>query len=367
MDGRVRSVKRTLSSLVFICALMVAFLWHATGAVTRTGQGASNSSGDVNGDGLLDISDPVYILQYLFSDGPPPGACQSGPVAARQVTFEPQPDISSTNVQDALAELNQRLQRLEGPPQSIEIALVDIPAGSFIMGYGGSDPTWAQREGPLHRVTITKAFKMGATEVTQAQFLAVMGWNPSAFAGCPECPVENVNWFDAQAFCRILTEKHRAEGKIPDGASYRLPTEAEWEYACRAGTSTNFFFGDEQSCINNANVATCSQADEYLWWNLNSPIGLGPKPVGQKSPNPWGLHDMLGNVWEWCEDWHAPYPSGPATDPKGPASGNVKVARGGGWSDDIGSCRSSGVRNEFGPTTRSSQGFLGFRIVLESP
>jgi formylglycine-generating enzyme required for sulfatase activity len=179
-----------------------------------------------------------------------------------------------------------------------------IPAGTFDMG---SDANPSSDQSPIHRVTITRAFELQTTEVTQAQWRAVMGNNPSHFQG-DDRPVEQVSWEDAQEFIRRLN-------KLDRGKDYRLPTEAEWEYAYRAGETER---GNDD-------------LDESAWWHRNSENQT--HPVAQKRPNAWGLYDMLGNVWELCADWKDSYPAGPVTDPTGPSHGYYKVSRGGSWFD----------------------------------
>jgi formylglycine-generating enzyme required for sulfatase activity len=215
---------------------------------------------------------------------------------------------------------------------SIGIVLVPIPAGEFMMGNNSK-----------HLVTITKPFHLGAFEVTQEQYEKVTGKNPSHYKG-PNNPVENVSWDDAVEFCRKLSQlpKEKAAGHV-----YRLPTEAEWEYACRAGTTTAFSFDDD-----------ASQLGQYAWFDENS--GTTTHPVGGKKPNPWGLYDMHGNVWEWCQDWHGEYPSEPVTDPTGPTTGSYRVFRGGRWVSVARYCQ-SGNRDRFYPSLRDSG--LGFRVA----
>jgi formylglycine-generating enzyme required for sulfatase activity len=192
----------------------------------------------------------------------------------------------------------------------VTMKMVLIRPGKFMMGEGTEPP-----HGPQHEVTLSKPFYMGVTEVTQAQYEAVMGTNPSAFKGATN-PVETVSWNDATEFCKRLSEKTRQ--------AVRLPTEAEWEYACRAGTQTAFSFGDSDAAL-----------DDYAWWAKNS--GGTTHPVGQKKPNAWGLYDMHGNVYEWCADWYGDYPQGSVTDPSGSATGayGARVLRGGSWLDDV--------------------------------
>ncbi|MCL2123276.1 MAG: formylglycine-generating enzyme family protein, partial [Desulfovibrionaceae bacterium] len=188
---------------------------------------------------------------------------------------------------------------------SVGIEFVLIQAGSFMMG---SPPYSEERnETPAHRVTISKPFYLGKCEVTQEQWEAVMGSNPSRFKG-PHHPVDSVSWNDAQEFVRRLNVKERHK-------RYRLPTEAEWEYAARAGTSTAYFFGDDSSAL-----------PGYAWYFGNS--DSTSHPVGQKPPNAWGLHDVHGNVFELTRDWFGGkyYADSPETDPKGPSSGAGRVA-----------------------------------------
>ena len=222
---------------------------------------------------------------------------------------------------------------------SIGMVLVPIPAGEFMMGHAES----AGIDQTKHLVRITKPFHLGAFEVTQEQYEKVMGKNPSDSKG-PTNPVENVSWDDAVEFCRKLSElpEEKAAGHV-----YRLPTEAEWEYACRAGTTTKFSFGDDES-----------RFGQHAWFDENS--GEKTHPVGEKKPNAWGLYDMHGNVSEWCQDWHGDYPSEPVTDPTGPTTGSLRVNRGGSWGSVAWSCQ-SGFREGYYPTNRYSS--LGFRVA----
>ena len=225
--------------------------------------------------------------------------------------------------------------------------MVWIRPGTFTMGSPSDEKDRNSREGPQTKVTISRGFLMSKYEVTQAQYKAVMGVNPSEHKGDNK-PVEKVSWHDAVAYCAKLTGKEKAAGRVPGGYEYRLPTEAEWEYACRAGTTTAFSFGDD-----------VSKLGEYAWYGGNS--SSTTHPVGEKKPNGWGLYDMHGNVWEWCQDWYANYPGGSVTDPQGPATGSFRVNRGGSWIDSAGYCRAA-LRDGNGPGYRVSH--LGFRPVL---
>ena len=219
--------------------------------------------------------------------------------------------------------------------------MVRIPPGSFVMGSarGGDD------ERPVTRVTLTTAFSLGKTQVTQRSWVAVMGSNPSAFEG-ESLPVENVSWDDAMEFCRKLTTFVRSAGSLPSGYVYTLPTEAQWEYACRAGT-TGDYAGDLKA---------------MAWFAENA--GSTTHAVATKQANAWGLHDMHGNVWEWCADWYADkLPGGSVSDSKGPASGSGRVRRGGGWGFGAAVCRSA-FRSGVSPGVRFD--YLGFRLALSS-
>ena len=196
-----------------------------------------------------------------------------------------------------------------------------------------------------YNVTLSKGFWLGKYEVTQAQYEAVMGTNPSYFKGS-DLPVECVTWHNATNFCAKLNAQEKAAGRLPSGYEYTLPTEAQWEYACRAGTTGDY----------NVNGATLS---DLGWYADNS--NSKTHPVGQKKPNAWGLYDMHGNVWEWCLDWYGDYPSSAVTDPKGPSSGSDRVIRGGGWSGNANRCRSA-YRNLNYPGF--GYGHIGFRVAL---
>jgi formylglycine-generating enzyme required for sulfatase activity len=216
-----------------------------------------------------------------------------------------------------------------------------IPAGTFMMGSPREEPGRDVDEGPHHQVTISRPFFMQTTEVTQGQWKRVMGNNPSHFGSCgDDCPVEHVSWEDVQGFVEKLNRMERTD-------KYRLPTEAQWEYAARAGTTTRFHTGNSD--------------DDLLrvgWLKSNS--ASKTHQVGQKTPNSWGLYDMHGNVYEWVQDWFRLYAAGSLTDPAGPPSGLKRVRRGGSWSSIARFCRSAN-RDYFSPDQRS--GLLGFRLL----
>ncbi|HVW22231.1 MAG TPA: formylglycine-generating enzyme family protein [Opitutaceae bacterium] len=221
----------------------------------------------------------------------------------------------------------------------VRMEFVLIPAGTFEMGspenLGGDD------ESPRHAVTISRSFYLGKYEVTQEQWQAVTGANPSHFRGAGR-PVESVSWNDCQKFLAQLAAR--------TGRRFRLPTEAQWEYACRAGTDTPWSFGAQDE-----------RAGDYAWCGANS--GGATHRVGAKRPNPWGLYDMHGNVAEWCADVYAKhtYDGGAATDPAGPARGPSMVCRGGAWGDDSDMLRCA-YRNCDGPGGATAG--IGLRCVM---
>ena len=244
------------------------------------------------------------------------------------------------------AEVEAQVDPVSDEPitNSIGMKLKLLPAGTFVMG---SDADYAiEPERPAHRVTLTKPFYIGVTEVTQAHWKAVMGKNTTPF-NCDDCPVVQVSWEDAVKFCEKLSSLASEKAA---GRAYRLPTEAEWEYACRAGTTTEYSFGDDSN-----------QLSEYASY-IDNPRGV--HPVGQKKPNAWGLYDMHGNVFEWCHDWYGDYSSKAATNPTGAANDSGRVVRGGGWIDSTWNCRSS-LRHRALPVFSSYE--LGFRVVAVPP
>jgi len=234
-----------------------------------------------------------------------------------------------------------------GTDASMGFAL--IPEGEFVMGSPQDEPGRRPADGPLHTVRISRPFYMAVTEVTQAQYAAVMDSNPSRFKS-DKLPVEGTTWDDAAAFCRLLTERERKAGRLRRDEEYRLPTEAEWECACRAGASTAYGFGDDPGKLS-----------DFAWFDDNSAEPQRrPRAVATRKPNALGLYDMHGNVWEWCADWFGPYLQGLQVDPKGPASGTTRVVRGGCWCEKADWLR-AGCRHQLGPGVISSQ--VGFRCV----
>jgi len=234
---------------------------------------------------------------------------------------------------------------------TIGMKLVLIPKGTFQMG----SPIEEEGRGideEQHQVTISKDYYLGVTEVTQGQYEKVMGTNPSHFqtrvirkSDSSMYPVESVSWDDAVEFCKRLSDLPE---ETKAGRVYRLPTEAEREYACRAGSKTAYSFGASAKSLGN-----------YAWFGENS--NFQTHPVSEKKPNAWGLYDMHGNVWEWCSDWYGDYPKGAANDPTGPREASIRVRRGGSWDFEAAHCRSA-LRDWYDPSYRRSD--LGFRLAL---
>jgi formylglycine-generating enzyme required for sulfatase activity len=220
----------------------------------------------------------------------------------------------------------------------MKLELVLVPAGRFTMGSADAEDGRSSDE-RQHQVTLSRPFYAGKYEVTQAQFQKVMASNPSKYAG-DDRPVERVAWATAKEFCRRLGESTKT--------AVDLPTEAEWEFACRAGTDMRYYAGQTKESLATAG-----------WYTDNSDGTT--HPVGRKVGNSFGLYDMIGNVWEWCNDWYGEYPRDSVTDPGGPASGSQRIIRGGSWWSYSWKCRSA-ARDDFGVNSLDST--VGFRVVV---
>ena len=294
--------------------------------------------GDFNFDAAIDSSDLGTMLGNF-------GPCPSGLSWATVLQWNPDPAVVPDAPVRSKIVASGYPWRVLDTATGIEMLL--IPGGTFTMGCSASnDYDCSSLEEPAHQVTLSKAFYLGKTEVTQAQWQAKMGSNPSYwknFSDSPSRPVENVSWNDIAGF-------NTATG-------LRLPSEAEWEYACRGGTTTAFHSmpGYPNGTYND------SLLGNIAWYGSNnSPSGT--KPVAGKAANAFGMYDMSGNVWEWCNDWYGStyYSTSPSTDPAGPSSGTYRVLRGGYWCSYSGYCRSSD-RGSYDPDTRVS--YFGFRVA----
>jgi formylglycine-generating enzyme required for sulfatase activity len=299
------------------------------------------------------------IGAFQFGITGPPGVytiLESTDLAAWSVLSPITNSLGSTSFVDPTAHISpQKFYRAlqQSPPTN----MVFIAPNTFLMGSPSNDPGRNTFEGPQTRVILTRGYWIGKFEVTQAEYLAVTGENPSNFPGDSRRPISSVNWNEATNYCWILTQRELAAGRIPPGSVYRLPTEAEWECAARAGTSTRFSYGDDPDY---------SSLTNYAWFLDFASPDLTVHPVGQKLPNAWGLYDTAGNVWEWCQDWYGDQPGGIQTDLTGPASNpnGYKVMRGGAYDYGNSDCRSAS-RNFRHMILPDSD--LGFRVVLACP
>ncbi len=272
------------------------------------------------------------------------------------------PNDGSNRAQQMHAVANQGKPAPQTSPNivtnSIGMKLTTIPAGQFLMGSKNEE---GQRgnEGPQHEVELTRGFYLGVHPVTQGEYQQVVGSNPSRFSGARQRPVEQVSWLDAVVFCNRLSKREKREAfynvigqevQIVGGDGYRLPTEAEWEYACRAGTTTPWWFGDHELRLR-----------DFAWYHLNS--GNTTHPVGEKPANDWGLHDMYGNVCEWCQDRFSSeyYADSPKCDPLGPDAGQGRVLRGGSWGYYPDQCQSA--FRYFSTLPGSQNASYGFRVA----
>ncbi len=254
--------------------------------------------------------------------------------------------VASNSSENKYANLKKEIT-VELPPGT-EMDFRLILPGSFMMGSSEVEKDREKDEGPQHKVTIKKPFYIGVYEVTHAQWKEVMGQirDNAGFLGSNfDGPMQTTSWIECMEFIEKLNAMKLGK--------FRMPTEAEWEYACRAGTDTRFHWGDDPNY---------EEIDEYAWYDVNAE-GRSHE-VGEKEPNPWGLYDITGNVYEWCSDWYAPYSAELQTDPTGPEDGECKVFRGGEWFNPAQNCRSA-FRGKF--SSESWLYFGGLRLVMECP
>ena len=308
--------------------------------------------GDVNGDGFINIADVTTLINYVL------GGNANG-VIWENADANNDKDINVADVTKLISailsgtELDPKEEPIEGAEtftvNGVTFTMMPVEGGTFTMGatpeQGTSDP-WND-ERPTHEVTLS-TFSIGETEVTQALWQAVMGSNPSEFTGDLNHPVEMVSWDDCQAF---ITQLNQLTGR-----NFRLPTEAEWEYAARGGNKTSGY-----------KYAGGNDINELAWWDTNAGDGVGPNspeygthPVRSKKANELGLYDMSGNVWEWCQDWYGSYSSEAQTNPTGPATGSNRVYRGGSWLNYARNCRVSSRYH----WTMNGTNYMGLRLAL---
>ena len=302
---------------------------NAAGTIKIDGESKGNI--DANGVRKFELRAGDYIVQLFPGDGSIVLNEEVSLVAGETETVKL--EVKKEQIQEKPA---QQPQLNSGT----NIDMVYVPGGSFTMGCTSEQGDCESDEKPSHTVSLS-SFYIGKNEITQAQWRAVMGTNPSNFSGCDNCPVENVSWNDAQQFIQKLNQQ--------TGKRYRLPTEAEWEYAARGGNKSR---GYDYSGSNDIGAVS--------WYKDNSDSKT--HPVGQKQANELGIYDMSGNVWEWCSDWYANYSSSPSSNPQGPSTGcSSRVLRGGSWSSAATYCRVAYRRN-FSPEIRGISN--GFRVLL---
>jgi formylglycine-generating enzyme required for sulfatase activity len=365
---------------------------HADGAEQGQGGVTVSGNGDVNGDNGLDLSDAIYLLTHLFQGGPAPLACPSGGgdcpqceadlATCQQALAACNPDPEDCNdgedndgdcdidCDDSDCDADPNCEVVTpgftfigtNPTTGLDeyredetlIEFVLLPGGTFDMGSPDTEPNRTFDEGPVHAVTLDP-FLISKTEVTQDQYAAVTGLIPSEFSGDGQRPVERVSWNDL-----------KEAGGFLQKTGLRLPTEAEWEYAARGGTSTAYSFGDDcnaDTCI------PCVIADNFMWWCANAPFA---QPVSEKAPNGFGLFDMHGNVWEWCRDWSGAYtlPVSPGDGERqvGPTPTTEKIRRGGTVDSALRAdgCRSAS-RSDWPPGVGGRAGDMGFRVAAPAP
>lgn len=327
-------------------------------------------SGDLNGDGRISYQELASYTEKQTSDyaaltlkalqTPQLKAEFSGEWVLRDLKSLLVAPFDINAARSAQANWAKQLRRSPVERNSIGLELVLVPPGEYRQGSTPEETAgvlrrwpdtvapWVSNEGPQHRVRITRPLYFGKTEVTKAQWRAVMNTTPWTDKGGADTPANAMTWHDAQEFCRRLSER--------EARRYRLPTESEWEYACRAGTGSRYSFGDDPARL-----------AEYAWFQGNSAIGGTPgvHPVAQKKPNAFGLFDMHGNVWEWCAEYadHSFYHRSTTDDPPGPSTGTIRSARGAGWGH-LPQYMRSASRSGFAPGSKF--GDLGFRVVAET-
>lgn len=289
---------------------------------------------------------PDYYYSARFLNG---GETDPGQISAKPGETIPQNSPATITIPLDLPE------EPNAPVKSKPLEMVLIQPGTFTMGSPETETYRFKDEGPQHQVTITKPFYMGKYEVTQAQWQSIMGNNPSYFKG-NNLPVEQINWEESQTFIQKLNQLGLG--------TFRLPTEAEWEYACRAGTTSRFYWGEDLDNLRQEDLSI----NNYAWTAFNARERT--HDAGLKAPNAWELYDMSGNVFEWCQDWLGDYSSLPQIDPTGPDSrpsnaGSTRVFRGGCWRYSSESCRSA--NRIFCYSSDSGYDTIGFRLVRSYP
>jgi len=352
------------ATILICCFLLVACSDESDSTITEP-SGVATTAPRANATGvLLDTNISVTFTNamdcstidastFLLANA---AGCVSGTVtcSGQRATFDPAADLLENTPYTATIASTVRdtdgnaLEAVHSWTFVTGMSFVPIPPGTFDMG-SPDDETDRESDETQHPVTISTGFYMQPTEVTQGQWLDVMGSNPANFSDCGDCPVEKVSWNDVQVFIEIINQ--RGEG------TYRLPTEAEWEYAARAETDTPFNTGN---CLSTDQANFNGRDNPYDGCTAGEHRGE-TLPVASFDSNARGLYDMHGNVWEWCQDWYGAYPTGAVTDPQGPDSGTYRVLRGGSWGAWASNCRSA--KRFFASAPNYSNYAIGFRLV----
>ena len=353
--------KPGFSTLVRLLCAFCLGLWAATSsasAQTRPSLGLRFSAGQPTLT-VTGTSGTVYSIQYAN------GLSPTNPWIDRTLVQVQGANTSWTD--PSVPTPGQRFYRAVSVSVPADANLVFIQPGTFTMGSPTNEALRSSDE-TQHTVTISRGFWMEKYLVTQGDYLAVVGNNPSYFTSANGYsddltrPVEKVSWFDATNYCGLRTKQERAAGLIPTNYVYRLPTESEWEYAARAGTTTAFYLG---SGLHSGQADFNGQYEyDASVGTINNPSGIFLQmttSVGSYAANGWGLYDMIGNGYEWCQDWYDIYPAGSVIDPQGPGTGSGLVVRGSCWCDQGQYCRSA-TRGNYDPV--SAAYWNGFRVVL---
>ena len=369
-SGRIWNISSLFAGTVPVLLLLICLTLSGCPATTEQGPHADFSATPVSGTVPLEVqftdlstpgNAPITQWAWLFGDGGESAEQNPAHSYAIAGNYNVSLTVTTATGEDLKLKLNYISVALGGEgegegesgtvtlPGNVPLTMIYVPAGSFMMGSPSYEQDRTTFEGPQHEVTLTQGFWTGTEEITKAQWEAVMGTTPWSGEGMlsedPASPAVWIDWNDAHDFVEALN--------VLTGQTFRLPTEAEWEFACRGGTTTRYYWGDDPGY---------TAIGDNAWWTGNA-WDAGERyahVAGLKSVNPMGLYDMAGNVWEWCEDWYGGYSGSPETDPSGPVTGAFRIIRGGALDTDAPECRSAYRADTF-QSTRSYS--IGFRVV----
>jgi formylglycine-generating enzyme required for sulfatase activity len=342
-----RTIQESIRYSVWVLGAAFTILFAALGSAAEVSLGG----GEMTTEGSFKFSFPAEISQTY------PIAVSLDLISWRPLTNLPGVRGTRSFTDENTLDFQRRFYRVAAVPMPLT-NMVFIRPGTFTMGSPATELGHKTHEGPQRLVTISRGFWMGKYEVTQAEYISMMGTNNSFFTYDTRLPIDSSSWTQASDYCQKLTTNERTAGRLPAGFVYRLPTEAEWEYACRAGSTNPFGIGNGTSLSS----AQANFDGTFPYGGAASgPYSRSPVLGGSYPPNAWGLYDMHGNVWEWCQDWYGEYSSGNQTDPEGPDNGTLRVLRGGGYTSTGQGCRAAN-RDPRSPIYRNT--FQGFRVVL---